>query len=217
MQATATRERPMHFSGAMVRAILDGHKTQTRRIAKPQPTRIGPGRYRLSGSHWSETWRPDCELGPGAERIPFGCYGDCLRISEAVTVQAVADDRYSLLFDSDLSYTERYGDAALIAKIRNYKKGCLRGVHLPPAFARSVRLRIVRVRLEPLWDISEFDAIAEGCSDAPNPDFDPDDPMDDLPYTFRAGFARLWSSIYGQASWDSNPFVWVVEFTVDRT
>jgi hypothetical protein len=98
---------------------------------------------------------------------------------------------------------ERFGTPELIAKIRGYKTGHLRGIHLPPAYARPERLEITGVRVERLQDISEADAIAEGCQCAGVP----------ASLTNRGAFAKLWESINGPDSWQDNPWVWVVSFT----
>ncbi len=84
-------------------------------------------------------------------------------------------------------------------------------IHMP-RWASRITLEITKVRVERLHEISEDDAIAEGCEDAANPDFDHADPMDDDPYTFRAGFAQLWRKINGAESWDANPWVWCISF-----
>jgi hypothetical protein len=198
-------EHPVSFNGQMVREIIADRKTQSRRIVRGNPAQVIPCPYTATG--WSTAYADDHEGIGGAchckqIRCPFGWPGDRLRISEEVTVKPVEGetDRFSVLFHADRSYVERHGDPALMVRIRNYKTGHLRGVHLPPAFARDLRLTVVRVRVERLQDISEEDAKAEGVERGPL------DPWD------RTAFIRLWESINGPDSWDANPWCWVAEF-----
>lgn len=183
MSTTAIKERPIKFTREMIRAILEGRKTQTRRIVSPQPAT-----HLLDGE-----WIPP--------KCPYGKAGDLLRLSEEVCVRAVSDDRYSLLFAADLTHTERYGTPDLILKIRGYKKGMLRGVHLPPAYARSLRLTISSIRLERLNDISDEDAIAEGWPGT-----------DEMPWSPRGWYQAVWQSIHGEEAWDMNAWVWAIEW-----
>jgi hypothetical protein len=225
MSTTAVKERPVLFSGPMVRAILDGRKTQTRRVIKPQPERI-KGKF-----NWE--WRPTKEQTPRirwvkdsvdihcqhcsswANFCPHGKLGDRLRISEEVKIAVVDDfdgDLISVTYSADNLYSERYADPDLIGKVKAYKTGHLRGVHLPPAYARPTRLEITGVRVERLQDISHEDAIAEGI--------EPIEPKGWKDYQGTAqrymspatSFQSLWFSINGLESWQANPWVWVIEF-----
>jgi len=200
---TQVKERPILFKGEMVRAILDGRKTQTRRVVK--------GPY----SDWEKftfTGNFDCDAGRVFQFdtrnvfhqmfCPFGSVGDRLRISENVKVKAFCEDWYSVMFDADNLYLERQCDVGLMQKIKDYKTGYLRGVHLSPAFARPTRLEITGVRVERLQEITRGDCMDEGC---PFPNIAKEtDP--------KQWFADLWQSINGPDSWAANPWVWVVEF-----
>ena len=189
-ESTAVKERPVLFSGPMVRAILDGHKTQTRRVVKPQPP-----------YHAVEVfdWRaPDI---PEAVKAHEGCYyndmdglnfhckcpyggpGDQLWVREAFTVCA----------DNNIFYRAD-GKPDPWDGVR-WKPS----IHMP-RLASRITLEITGVRVERLQDISEEDALAEGVTRSAL------DPWN------RTAFARLWESINGPDSWDANPFVWVVEF-----
>lgn len=203
-------ERGMIFNAEMVRALLSGRKTQTRRIIKPQPEATLSGS--LSGKWLS---RPlNGLLLPKIEDIaihcPFGVVGDRIWVRE--TFQGP-------LFDYDLmdSYCK---DPTPFEKPEFcvYKADgvpapefydaddelhcCWRpSIHMP-RWASRILLEITNVRVERLKSISDGDAIREGCSTA---DMKSGDCVADV-------FARLWASIYGDESWNSNSWVWVIEF-----
>lgn len=205
--STAIKERPVLFSGPMVRAILEGRKTQTRRIIKPQPKhRLIEGLAHVTvgmnpdddGAVWYDS---DC-INPGREvRCPYGRIGDRLRISEEVTVTAIGWGRYQCKYAADNSVVIRNASPDLYAKIRGYKRPRLRGVNLPAAYARDVRLEITGVRVEQLGDITESDAIAEGAIDQESLDEG---------YSAVGFFNSLWARINGD--FDRRTWVWVVEF-----
>ncbi|WP_323086845.1 morphogenetic protein [Klebsiella variicola] len=207
---TKITECGMIFNAEMVRALLSGRKTQTRRIIKPQPEAILSGS--LSGKWLS---RPlNGLLLPKIEDIaihcPFGVVGDRIWVRE--TFQGP-------LFDYDLmdSYCK---DPTPFEKPEFcvYKADgvpapefydaddelhcCWRpSIHMP-CWACRILLEITNVRVERLKSISDGDAIREGCSTA---DMMSGDCVADV-------FARLWASIYGSDSWNANPWVWVIEF-----
>lgn len=200
----------MIFNAEMVRALLSGRKTQTRRIIKPQPEATLSGS--LSGKWLS---RPlNGLLLPKIEDIaihcPFGVVGDRIWVRE--TFQGP-------LFDYDLmdSYCK---DPTPFEKPEFcvYKADgvpapefydaddelhcCWRpSIHMP-RWACRILLEITNMRVERLKSISDGDAIREGCSTA---DMMSGDCVADV-------FARLWVSIYGSDSWNANPWVWVIEF-----
>lgn len=200
----------MIFNAEMVRALLSGRKTQTRRIIKPQPEATLSGS--LSGKWLS---RPlNGLLLPKIEDIaihcPFGVVGDRIWVRE--TFQGP-------LFDYDLmdSYCK---DPTPFEKPEFcvYKADgvpapefydaddelhcCWRPSIDMPRWACRILLEITNVRVERLKSISDGDAIREGCSTA---DMMSGDCVADV-------FARLWASIYGSDSWNANPWVWVIEF-----
>jgi len=205
MSTTATREKPILFSGEMVRAILDGRKTQTRRVVKlPDDNFSHVQRMQYVGEPHDHFWRFSASDGKATKTHdafgPYGKVGDQLRISEEVTVTPYEKAGYEVLFHADRSLVVRYGDPELMAKVRGYRDGHLRGVHLPPAYARNLRLEITGVRIERLNDISEADAEAEGV------------PFSLMGATHKVGFENLWNSINGSGSWAANPWTWVISF-----
>ncbi|EIX9313529.1 hypothetical protein D4N06_26310 [Klebsiella pneumoniae] len=206
---TKITERGMIFNAEMVRAILDGRKTQTRRPIKWKQTRFTEIGEREDGSKWP--WSEDAEHAFDFwHPCPFGSVGDRIWVRE--TFQGP-------LFDFDLmdSYCK---DSTPFEKSEFcvYKADgvpapefydaddelhcCWRpSIHMP-RWASRILLEITGVRVERLKSISDRDALREGCSTA---DMKSGDCVADV-------FARLWASIYGDESWNSNPWVWVIEF-----
>ncbi|EJI4916720.1 hypothetical protein [Klebsiella pneumoniae] len=206
---TKITERGMIFNAEMVRAILDGRKTQTRRPIKWKQTRFTEIGEREDGSKWP--WSEDAEHDFDFwHPCPFGSVGDRIWVRE--TFQGP-------LFDFDLmdSYCK---DSTPFEKSEFcvYKADgvpapefydaddelhcCWRpSIHMP-RWASRILLEITDVRVERLKSISDRDALREGCSAA---DMKSGDCVADV-------FARLWASIYGSDSWNANPWVWVIEF-----
>ena len=205
------KERGMIFNGEMVRAMLDGRKTQTRRIMAPQPADdiergIFPNPEAIG---WKSSLRHK-HGSTTAHFCPYGKPGDRIWVRE--TFQGP-------LFDYDLmdSYCK---DPTPFEKPEFcvYKADgvpapefydaddelhcCWRpSIHMP-RWASRILLEITGVRVERLKSISDRDALREGCSTA---DMKSGDCVADV-------FARLWASIYGSDSWNANPWVWVIEF-----
>lgn len=213
------KERPILFSAPMVRAILEGRKTQTRRIIKPQPEPMGHGDFGL---------HPKFGGGRKPLTTPYGIPGDRLWVKE--TYLPVLDcpelpcqcedegpviHRLVLYRATDEHRLEnwRYSDDEDDA-LPAWKPS----IHMKREYSR-ITLEVAGVRAERLWDISNKDAWAEGCRefpDHPGKDYssywalDPDGgaPLADTP---RDEFAGLWRSIHGDGSWQENPWVWVIE------
>ncbi|HAS1412893.1 TPA: hypothetical protein I4D28_05275 [Enterobacter hormaechei] len=199
----------MIFYGEMVRAILDGRKTQTRRVMKVQPsdgfhpTHNG---YDLDlNAHWYTPGVVDKNgyLQPAKKDVfgvadenegyacPFGAVGDRIWVRE--TFSPVPD------------HEEPAGCSAILyAADGNGPYGkWVPSIHMP-RWASRITLEITGVRVERLNSISDSDASKEGCCIA---DMESGDCLSDV-------FARLWTSIYGDESWKVNPWVWVIEFKV---
>ena len=198
------KERPILFSGAMVRAILAGTKSQTRRIVKPQPTKTS-GTHRgyplpLMANDWA--WphprtsaattisnRPNGPLG-WEIHCPYGQPGDRLMCyhctHEHQSHYAATEDRGGLLWRPS--------------------------IHMP-RWASRLTLEIVSVRVERLNDINEADAIAEGVTAVSSGGVTLFTTTGvNCFQTAKDAYAALWESINGPGSWDANPWVWVVEF-----
>lgn len=216
-------ERPILFSGPLVRRILADEKTQTRRL-------VDERRYKVVDREGVGPWplfRGPAVPGTEWMRCPHGKPGDVLWVRETLRrtgeppyygAKYAADDR-PLRLVSKGGHTET--DAAWTFGERSYCPS----IHMPRAVARLF-LRVTNVRVERLQDISEEDIIAEGVE--PYRDFEccgrpcghlvdgpeccgrPDEVVD-----FKRAWVELWDSINGKrdgASWDANPWVWVVEF-----
>lgn len=227
MCETTIRERPILFSGPMVRSILDGRKTQTRRVLRPQPaleTRTGresmcwrPPHAKLSGRPNVDqacgptpccSWNPEV-METGAAGItafcPHGQPGDRIWVRETWLPRA---EGTQAIYRADYSDVEAAGLAGM------YSDRGWRPSIFMPRWASRITLELTDVRVERLQQITEADAIAEGAPCIDNPDHDPGDPMDDPPQTHLAGFIDLWQKLNGPRGfgWDVNPWVWVISF-----
>ena len=193
------RERPILFSGPMVRAILSGQKTQTRRAVK------STGMYAIDASiHGEEVARR--ELAALATRCPYGQAGDQLWVREAFSGPHCMDasDGCKAVPPS------KWGDCSRIwywADGNPTEGDWTRprpSIHMP-RWASRILLEITAVRVERLQDISETDAEAEGIQEIVDAGVDHDG-------TPRDAYRALWEQINGADSWSANPWVWVVEF-----
>ncbi|HBT4730060.1 TPA: hypothetical protein MB315_001830 [Klebsiella quasipneumoniae subsp. similipneumoniae] len=209
------KERGMIFNREMVRAILDGRKTQTRRPIKWKQTRFTEIGEREDGSKWP--WSEDAEHACDFwHPCPFGAVGDRIWVREAFRVHSRATDVATLVYKASErnSWTEQTHrvPVAVCNKPATPEKWTP-SLHMP-RWASRILLEITDVRVERLNAISEEDARAEGIIDGgclncgepepcgcANPEPDATD-----------AFAYLWQSIYGQESWNANPWVWVISF-----
>tara|TARA_E500000305_G_scaffold106512_1_gene105244 strand:+ start:447 stop:1016 length:570 start_codon:yes stop_codon:yes gene_type:complete len=184
-----SRERPILFNGDMVRAILEGRKTMTRRVMKHQPgevTAVGRPLFFQDG----DTGR---RVSP---KCPYGQQGDHLWVRETFADEA-GDTRKYL---GDHIYYRADGDGV------DLQGGFWTPSIYMPRWASRITLEVTGVRVERLQDISEVDAHNEGIT----LDMLPYNPADQHPC--RTWFRGLWEQINGPGSWDANPWVWVVEF-----
>lgn len=209
------KERGVIFNGEMVRAILHGRKTQTRRPIKWKQTRFTEIGEREDGSNWP--WSEDAEHACDFwHPCPFGAVGDRIWVREAFRVHSLATDVATLAYKASErnSWTEQTHrvPVAVCNKPATPEKWTP-SLHMP-RWASRILLEITDVRVERLNAISEEDARAEGIIDGgclncgepepcgcANPEPDATD-----------AFAYLWQSIYGQESWNADPWVWVIEF-----
>ena len=227
------REKPILFSAPMVRAILSGSKSQTRRICNPQPVSVGSlGKRRVyRDEEFKRAWETIKGTGECDQDrdCPYGKPGERLWVKESwrtgarldakspkVIELACRDAGYThgaccpVRYEADGSYTA-WGDrdAADFGMWGKHRVS----IHMP-RWASRLTLEITGVRVERLQDISRTDAIAEGLdhvSDGGSPwgivGLAPSWSGDP-----RKSYRALWESINGPGSWDANPWVWVVEF-----
>ena len=179
-------ERPILFSAAMVRAILAGTKVQTRREVKLRNGQYIPPSERADPNGWRQMLR----------LCPYGHAGDRLWVRETF-----ADAGCRLTYRAD----QDDGAHCVVKK-------WIPSIHMPRAASR-IPLEIVSVRVERLRDISEADAVAEGCVAEPC-DHSRQSCEDIGCYgpTAAGVFHWLWDQLNGPDSWDANPWVWVIEF-----
>lgn len=192
------KERPIPFNAEMVRAVLDGRKTQTRRVVKSQPEN-----------------NTDCpyHVGVGAERkariCPYGKPGDRLWVRETWAAHWMFDDvpprsipafidgtrPECLYYRADDPLPDQPPHEGRIGKWRP-------SIHMP-RWASRILLEVTNVRVERVQEISDADIVAEGVT-----------PVTTSPAIthYRPEFWSLWNSVYGSDAWDRNDWVWVVEF-----
>ena len=206
------KERGMIFNGELVRAILDGRKTQTRRPIKWKQTRFTEIGEREDGSKWP--WSEDAEHACDFwHPCPFGAVGDRIWVRE--TFCTVDDTQYGggkwvdyrATPKFEASHPAGWDCAPNDAEALKWRPS----IHMP-RWASRILLEITDVRVERLNAISQEDAQAEGMElTGWRPTYsDPDSGGEVLtPYD---NFAQLWESIYGEESWKANGWVWVISF-----
>lgn len=226
--AGAVTERPILFSGPMVRAILARTKTQTRRLIKPQPTQGSTEAFVGMDGIWrfsQPTARCPVSHATDDVRCPYGQPGDRLWVRETWRpVGAFADMAIKEIGKYFHSPATAMSDHLRFkADDKPHDGGdaepWLPSIHMP-RWASRITLEITAVRVERLQDISPRDAVAEGllCREGIletwwGNGFDGSTPSDDCYFLSPVECYRvLWDSINANAPWESNPFVWVVEF-----
>ena len=208
------KELPILFKGEMVRAILAGTKTQTRRVVKPQPQTAGGmncTRLRFLDKR-GEVFIDEALEAPTPHLrnflCPYGQPGDRLWVRESF---AKIDGQTRSWIETDYRATYTHGDR--LGDTLGIKKRWTPSIHMPRSASR-ITLEVTEVRVERLQDISEADAIAEGIKPYPgNPGRWLSAHRPGLNYPSAvAAYHDLWESINGPGSWDANPWVWVVGF-----
>lgn len=198
---TEVKERPILFSGPMVRAILDGRKTQTRRAMKN------------SKRHSSGT-ENDGFGGFKLNECPYGKPGDRLWVREAWGVAAIYDQTRPSGICQDIRRDPNWPLNKAPCGVRYPANMDCVGVRIRPSihmprWASRITLEITDVRVERLNDISEEDAKAEGFGLGA---ILKSERFGRYMSAGQFGFASLWESINGEGSWAANPYVWVIEF-----
>lgn len=208
------RERPILFSGPMVRAILEGRKTQTRRVIKPQPREeeiLGCPGLVWKNKHWAVADKPGFIT-------PFGQPGDRLWVKETFTW-----GRITAADDGEPFVDQCVGDNDFIPK-----EYCLSNdigidevlwkpsLFMPRHLSR-ILLEVVSVRVERVQEISQEDIESEGIQFVDgylNELCKWRDSVDGIRATRSKFCQQLWDSINAKRGfgWDKNPWVWVIEF-----
>jgi len=222
------KERPILFNSEMVRAILEGRKTQTRRMVNPQP----PKDHKWHGwviesscrkdegkATWSKCSGP---LLKNAHRVrcPFGQVGDRLWVRETTKIDRTNDSVYlgTYIADGEKVLYQNHHDPEYNGSCAHwwYSRDICPSIHMP-RWASRITLEITSVRIDRFQDISEKDAKAEGVNKYNC------EPISGMYVDYAAkypvpadnakdSFRTLWQSINGPENWDANPWVWVIEF-----
>lgn len=207
---TDIKERPILFSAPMVRAILDGRKTVTRRPVKGLSTSFAvttaADESPLNGVCW--------KVGGPIIRCPYGKPGDRLYVRETCFINdyreagVPVDERASCEIHYRADGNPDFEGEEELIRWRP-------SIHMP-RWACRILLEITDVRVERLQDISEEQALEEGVrlytDHAELGDWYHVDGIKTYSASPRKSFELLWSSINGADSWKANPWVWIVEF-----
>lgn len=197
------KERPILFSGPMVRALLAGTKTQTRRVLKgANHVSAGGAPLKFTGSDIKEV------------QCPYGWTGDRLWVRESFCPIYPQDPHYNGGRPIEYDYQATYKHGDRLGDLIGVKRKWRPSIHMPRAASR-ISLEVTGVRVERLQDISIEDCKSEGA-------WGPDESIvekvaqhfgiDFLAANPYLAYRMLWESINGPGTWEENPLVWVVEF-----
>lgn len=221
-----SKERGMIFNGEMVLAILDGRKTQTRRIVKPQPELTKGSGFSWKGAVFG-AGSDDRETNRNFAHVkcPHGKPGDRIWVRE--TWQAINDsvDEYGHVEERTYApsipkekntywhtvYQEHFGSESREDRGFPWRPA----IHMP-RWASRILLEITDVHVERLHSISDRDALAEGLFQLPASGRYCLQPgmqyFGMASHNAKEVYSWLWESIYGEESWQANPWVWVIKF-----
>ena len=212
------KSRPILFSAPMVRALLAGTKTQTRRVIKDQPSGGVQGCYRRPDGLfiWTSLPRPNNGTGDGVGisptfACPHGAPGSQLWVRESF-IHEPAD----YVWEASVSIPCRPASTVYRADCKGDSRGAgwTSPMFMPRSLSR-ITLELTDVRVERLQDISEADAQAEGVTPKWEPGCSGRLVEAFRGFSFRpaaSAYADLWESINGAGSWDANPYVWALSF-----
>lgn len=216
-------EHPISMSGPMVRAILAGAKTQTRRTVKPQPTPSSLGGWRWISDEACFGWAHEAPMDYFAPHCPYGAPGDLMWVQEEWGVAELSfDNPYTKAhYRADGTYLVIPGWHKATEFIADDLSFQWCESNTMPRWACRLVLEIMSVRVERLQEISDVDAIDEGMFTLPKPELTAaivlarqNGERPPLGETPSQRYRRFWNTLYeskGQG-WDANPWVWVVEF-----
>lgn len=234
MPSTTVKERPILFSGEMVRAILDGKKTQTRRLAKLNETLFrGPEAYPGVGAD-AVAELAEAAKSAAIKVCPYGSVGERLWVRETFRETYDIDDRPVMEYRAGgtrliLGKSIQHGEHRCTSILPPWRPS----IHMP-RWASRLTLEITDVRVQRLQELSDDDVLAEAppvpvtrdhrvlwrlSGKFPPSDYWPVKTFDEfkaLPnweaWVHRSHFASLWESINGAGSWEANRRVWCISF-----
>ncbi|WP_210526314.1 hypothetical protein [Rubellimicrobium arenae] len=209
-------DRPIIFSGPMVRALLAGTKTQTRRMLRPQPQWLEGGSGFSAGWDWGplSCWSNDADFAEAATPHVRYLAGDRLWVREswAPNLGTTRGNEYRAdhgqsagVYAWDLAS----GDQAI--RVDRWHPS----IHMP-RWASRLTLTVSAVRVQRLQEISEEDARAEGVPPQWLADELGEDERGGKTLTAVTGFRDLWTSLHGASAWDANPWIVALTFTVEH-
>jgi hypothetical protein len=196
------REKPILFSAPMVRAILEGRKTQTRRVVKASPIASGVG--------WNVWWsdKMEAQVQDAAFirlHCPFGVPGDRLWVRE--TLQRPDGDPWLYTADRQPVMVAWEDETPMLVWAHHKEQDYCPSIHMP-RWASRITLEITDVRVQRVQEISEEDARSEGCEPPPLETCG-------VPGEWaKVNFELLWDHINEKRGfgWAANPWVWCVGF-----
>lgn len=230
MTITTPKARPILFSAPMVRALLDGRKTQTRRIAKhpllddvPNPLDVVHENLRHAAPYldsycggaktsenprgmtewwcwWTRDDRPCHQF-----KCPYGKPGDLLWARETWQALSFGDYQPTKHHVADVRFAATDALGSTDKDVRGYS--WRPAIHMP-RWASRITLELTGVKIERLNDISKQDVIAEGITERDGA------PIEDAVCGWHEPYAALWEKLNGPGSWEDNPWVWALEFYV---
>lgn len=211
---TQVKERPIIFSAPMVRAILDGRKTQTRRVVKHAPLLSTSYLLGVHKGVWGIHADVEQDGGVWRGKCPYGSVGDRIWVRETWRPTAVSNGLGTqITYMADQRSSWKNGSGLSIASDK--QRPSIR----MPRWASRITLEITDVRVQRLHQISEEDSKAEGvdpgcltcgenCVRAGGCGY--------CRPAYRDSFCGLWKEINGPESWDVNPWIWALTFKVVR-
>lgn len=196
------KERPILFSGEMVRAILEGHKTQTRRVIRKKKAHGGVLPY----------YKPTVDLTQFItidDDCPYGQLGDLLWVREKFTLECPYGHTDECDNPDHVIYWATESQVVRESITTRWRAS----IHMP-RWASRITLEVNDIRAERVQDITEVDAIAEGIGKN-HPYAIPTEIAKHPHMTYLTQqFAQLWNSINAKRGfgWEINPWVWVIGF-----
>lgn len=215
------KEIPILFSTAMVQAILEGRKSQTRRPIKPQAMVDEKGRLIWKNAPAGKTKEIEKGLPMSyglKDYCPYGKPGDILWVRETWSPDLAGDGE-----NGYVEYIKYAADGTRlpVSWLKDYDGFKNRpGIHMNKEYAR-IWLQVTDIRVERLQDISEDDAKVEGVNthitELGPSYFDYETGYNNGLFDARDSFRTLWRKINGAESWNTNPWVWAISFKVLST